>query len=108
MDLTMDEATRGASTVLRVGGDIDLNSAPGLSARIEAIQSRGVTAVIVDLGGVSFLDSSAIGVLVRAHQALTDAGGGLTVVSPRSAISNVFRIARLDEVLPVVDSLEQA
>lgn len=106
MDLALDEATCGDATVLRVGGDIDLNSAPELSERIEDIHTRGITALIVDLGGVAFLDSSAIGVLVRAHRTLRDAGGGITIVSPRPAITNVFRIARLDEVMPVLSSLD--
>jgi anti-sigma B factor antagonist len=108
VDLAIDVVKRGDDTVLRLAGDIDIHSAPEITEQLTRLQGEGNRAIVVDLSGVSFLDSSALGALVAAHRAQTEAGGTLKIAAPRAHVLKVFRITRLSEVIPVFDSVEAA
>lgn len=108
MDLAIDVLARGDETILRLAGDIDIHSAPEVSEQLNRLQSGGTSAIVVDLSGVNFLDSSALGALVAAHRAQTEAGGTLKLAAPREHVRKVFRITRLAEVIPLFDSVDDA
>jgi len=108
VDLAIDVLTRGDDTVLRLAGDIDIHSAPEISEQLARLQADGSIVIVVDLSGVSFLDSSALGALVAAHRALTEAGGSLKLAAQREHVQKVFRITRLAEVIPLFDSVDDA
>jgi anti-sigma B factor antagonist len=108
VELGIDISTRGTDTVLALDGDIDIHTAPRVRDRLAALQAAGSTSVVVDLAGVNFLDSSALGVLVAAHRELSGAGGTLKLAAPRAHVLKVFRITRLDDVIRVYESVEEA
>jgi anti-anti-sigma factor len=57
-------------TVVAVSGDLDLNSAPALTRRLRELLSSQPTSLTLDLGGVTFMDSSGLSALVAAlHEA---------------------------------------
>jgi anti-anti-sigma factor len=99
-----------AAGVLTVGvsGEVDMATAPALGQAIEGT-SELTTRVIVDLSGVTFLDSSALNMLVVAKRALAGRGVELRVVSPLDrAVRRVFEITHLTADLSVVDSVDDA
>jgi anti-sigma B factor antagonist len=108
VDFGIDVTTRGDDTVLALIGDIDIHTAPQVRDHLAGLQSRGSTSIIVDLAGVNFLDSSALGALVAAHRDLAGAGGSLKLAAPRAHVLKVFRITRLSEVIPLFDSVDEA
>jgi anti-sigma B factor antagonist len=96
------------AVVVRVAGEIDLASAPELGRALEA-SFGDARCVVVDLSGVSFLDSSVLNVLVRGQADLAEQGIEFRVVSPSDhAVRRVFEITRLNDVLGVVGSLDDA
>ena len=64
--------------------------------------------IVVDLSGVSFLDSTALGVLVRAVRAVDSRGAAIRVVLPHGTARRIFEITTLDRVLPVASSRRHA
>jgi anti-sigma B factor antagonist len=64
--------------------------------------------IVVDLAGVSFLDSTALGILVRAVREVGARGGEIRIVLPDGTARRIFEITTLDRVLPVADSRAQA
>jgi anti-sigma B factor antagonist len=64
--------------------------------------------IVVDLAGVSFLDSTALGILVRTVREVGGRGGEIRIVLPGGTARRIFEITTLDRVLPVVDSRAQA
>jgi anti-sigma B factor antagonist len=70
--------------------------------------SRHADRVVVDLSGVSFLDSTALGILVRAVRERSGDGGSIRVVLPDGTARRIFEITTLDRVLPVAGSRAQA
>jgi anti-sigma B factor antagonist len=63
---------------------------------------------VVDLSAVTFMDSTAIGVLINALRALGSRGGGLVLVCPTERIMRPFQITGLSEYLPIASSREEA
>jgi ABC-type transporter Mla MlaB component len=69
------------AVVVEVGGEIDLHSAPRLREELgRALESNTPPRVIIDLAGVSFIDSTGIGVLVGALKRAREAKGELRVL----------------------------
>jgi anti-sigma B factor antagonist len=90
----------GAAIVLATG-ELDAFVAPDLAAAFGEVS--GEPRVLADLTGVSFMDSTALGLLVRATRELADAGARFRVVLPRGSARRIFEITSLDRALPVAD-----
>ncbi len=71
-----------------------------ITQAVELAPSR----LIVDLRASPVMDAAAIGVLLRAHRAMTHAGGRLTLRGPASRVRRILRLARLDQVFDVEDT----
>jgi stage II sporulation protein AA (anti-sigma F factor antagonist) len=85
---------------IAVNGEIDLAAAPELLRRLDEAIGAGVSGSIeIDFGGVSFVDSSGLAVLVAAQRRARAAGGEVAVVNVRPTVRPVFELSGLDKVL---------
>jgi anti-sigma B factor antagonist len=97
----LDVAREPEHTVLRVAGDLDLETAPQLLAAIEPYLSGGGEPLVLDLRELAFIDSSGLSALIRVNQRMVVAGRALSILSPAPPVAKVFEITGLDQVLPV-------
>jgi anti-sigma B factor antagonist len=94
--------------VLAVRGEIDLFTAPELKQVLaEAIQA-GRNRIIVDLTETSFLDSTALGVLIGAVKRLRSRHGALAIVNVDENIAKTFEITGLDQIFTILATREEA
>jgi len=101
-------AHAGDVIVLTVVGEVDMTTAPELSKALSTV-SDTAPRVVVDLGSVTFLDSSGLNALVRGRRELAASDVDLKVVVPAEGpVRRVIEIARLDDALSLVDSLDDA
>ena len=96
--------------IVTVRGEIDAHSAPALRLELEqSIKGSAIMSTfVIDLAAVTFLDSSALGVLVGAFRLLRERGVGLRIVEPRNAASRIFAQTGLDTVLALYPTRELA
>jgi anti-sigma B factor antagonist len=94
--------------VVSVAGELDLHTAGDLSAELNDVIRRGPTHVVVDLGGVTFLDSTALGALVAAARRAQTVGARVTVVTDDPHTTKIFRITALDRLIDVRRTLAEA
>ncbi|MDR6324128.1 STAS domain-containing protein [Actinoplanes couchii] len=81
-------------------GELDLAAAQTVEGILfEWIEAEAVAAVRVDLADVGFLDSTTLGVLIRALQHAKSQGRGFGVVNPSSVASRILSLTGLDSVL---------
>lgn len=99
--LAVDVATDGTRSQVRLVDDVDLSSRAKLQAALQDARRNGPALVELDLGELSFLCVSALGVLIEAHTALHDAGGRLILLNPGRLAQRVLQLANLDDVLDV-------
>ena len=88
----------GDSISIRVKGELDMAATPTITESIGGAKGNGT--IILDLSGVTFLDSSAIGALVASGREVDEAGGRLQI-GPRSDI-----VTRVLEITGLADSSE--
>jgi anti-sigma B factor antagonist len=94
--------------IVDVSGEIDLATAPELTRALASVPDT-VPRVVVNLSEVSFLDSSALNVLVHSRRRLDEQKIVFRVVGPADRfVRRVFEITHLTELLGVVGSLEEA
>lgn len=108
MELTVTSRQEGARTVITVNGEIDVYTAPSLRERLNELVSAGQYDLVVDMGGVEFLDSTGLGVLVGGLKRVRSHEGTLRLVCAQEKILKVFRITGLTKVFPIHATLEEA
>ena len=95
--------------ILVVGGEVDYEVSPQLKAHMMRALKAGRRRLILDLTDVTFIDSTAIGVLAGAVEKLDETGGGsLSVVSTHEKVMQIFEITGLDSVITLHASREEA
>jgi anti-sigma B factor antagonist len=102
------ESEWGGVPIVSVTGEIDVATAPPLRDCLHARVSSGQATVIVDLLDVTFLDSTALGVLVGALKRCRETGGDLFLVINKPRILRVFEITGLTEVFTIRSTVEAA
>lgn len=105
--LSIDHTAIDGIRVLTVHGEIDHDVKDVLS---EALLSfDGATPrTVVDLSGVTFMDSSGINVFVAAHKSMSDAQGWLRMAGAQASVLRLLEIVGLDEVIGCHPTVEQA
>ena len=99
------ERESGAS-VVHAHGELDAFAAPDIADVFE--QVAGSRRVVADLSAVSFLDSTALGLVVRGLRELGERGAAVRVVLPLGTAARIFQITTLDRALPVARSRGEA
>lgn len=94
------------TTVIFAAGELDAFAAPDLVSAFGDVS--GDERVIADLERVSFMDSTALGLIVRASRELTEAGAMVRIVLPTGSARRIFEITALDGVLPVSETRSAA
>jgi anti-sigma B factor antagonist len=108
MELSLARHAVAGHTVLEIGGEIDVYTAPRLRERLTEMIGAGERRIVVDLNRVEFLDSTGLGVLVGAQRRLRAADGSFALVCPHEKLLKIFRITGLDSVFDIHDSVESA
>jgi anti-sigma B factor antagonist len=93
--------------VIACEGELDLSTAPQLKWRLVDGLEGGRTAIVVDLGDVTFMDSTALGVLVGVRRGL-DVGARLAVVCRHPAVLNIFQVSGLDGAFDIFATRDEA
>jgi anti-sigma B factor antagonist len=94
--------------VLAVRGEIDLFTAPELKQVLAESIEAGRVRIIVDLTDTTFLDSTALGVLIGAVKRLRSRDGALAIVNIDDNISKTFEITGLDQIFTIVPTRDEA
>ena len=99
--------THGQWTVVVPPAEVDPSTAPDLRTTLDDLRASGVSKIAVDWRGVTFFDSSAIGVIMGVHRDLTESGGKMTVVCAAGSPRRLFDLMGLDQVLTFVDNVDK-
>lgn len=98
----------GGTVLLAVHGDADQHVAAELEDRLSDVIEDGASSVVLDLSATTFLDSMALGILLRGMKRLSARGGSLRVVVARPDIRRIFEVTLLDRVFDLDGSREEA
>lgn len=108
MDFSLNAKETDGYDIVEVTGELDVYTAPVLEEALGDLVDEGKIRVIVDLTGVSFMDSTGLGLLIKALKWTREKQGSLAVVANTEKILKVFRITGLDGVIPLHESVSDA
>ncbi|MFD7258217.1 STAS domain-containing protein [Streptomyces sp. NPDC059874] len=98
---------RGA-TVLKLGGELDHDTAEPLREALQAVPAEGGERVLVDFSDVGFCDSTGLNVLLRGRLTAERAGSRIELVGLRRPVERMFRITGADEIFSVYADVAEA
>ena len=108
MDLSLETRQEDGRTIIEVGGEIDVYTAPRLRDKITELVGEGNYDLVIDMERVDFLDSTGLGVLVGGLKRVRAHDGSLRLVCTQERILKIFRITGLTKVFPIHSSVEEA
>jgi anti-anti-sigma factor len=93
--------------VIQLVGEADASTRT-MSEAFAAEVAKKPRLLVVDLSGLSFIDSWALSVIMRTYRALQREGGTLALVSPSPSVARVLQLIDIARMIPVFPSLEEA
>jgi len=102
------EHSHADTEVVSVVGEVDLATAPELRTVLDRVLDAGSSALAVDLSETTFIDSTALGVLIGAWKRAQNEGRSMSVVASDPRILRVFEITGLTDLFPMYKTLDEA
>jgi len=95
--------------VVRLRGELDMCTAEKFKKVVEeALESRGVKNIILNLAQVPFIDSSGLGVILGRYKNLQERGGKLLAVELLPAVKKIFELSGLPKIIGIYEKESQA
>lgn len=107
LDLDFDVDSQPGRTIVRIGGELDMLTAPRLRDALFPVVSDADADVALDLDRVTFLGSNGLGVLVEVARRAQDTGAALRLVAGTRVVNRPLTLTGLDEVLDLYGSLAE-
>ena len=102
MSFVLSEQAIGAGEHrIVVSGELDLAASPALDRAAARALEEGTRRLEIDLNETTFIDSTAIRVLLRIHERMRDEGGELVIDCENERVLYIFKVAGLEGTLPL-------
>ncbi len=108
MDLSLETRDEDGRTIIEVGGEIDVYTAPKLRDKITELVSGGEYHLVIDMEKVDFLDSTGLGVLVGGLKKVRAHDGSMRLICNQERLLKIFRITGLAKVFAIHGSQADA
>ncbi|MFN8547919.1 MAG: STAS domain-containing protein [Candidatus Eisenbacteria bacterium] len=107
--MTFDREKRGDVHILTPKKDLQGGEETReLERAIQEIMAEGTPKIVVDLGRISFLNSTGLGSLVASHSGCANRGGWMRLARIGKRIKNLFLVTKLALVFETFDSVDEA
>lgn len=108
MELNIDLRRVGDIPVLDLWGEIDINSATALRARMETLADEGCAALVLNLERVTFIDSTGLGTVVAVWNRMGNREGAIRLACLSGALQRAFTVTGLTRVFPMYPGVPEA
>jgi anti-sigma B factor antagonist len=88
--------------VVHLRGELDFATLPPIHQTLVSVAGRAARAVVLDLEGVTFLESTAVGTFVGMHRRLREQGKRFALTNVMGRVARTLQIAALHKMMPVV------
>ncbi|GAB4141198.1 MAG: hypothetical protein Fur0037_07970 [Planctomycetota bacterium] len=106
--MKIDSSLLDDYAILTLKGEFDTFYCPVLQQEVEGLVERGIHHVVLDLRLVKFINSTALGAIIKAHKRLRAEGGELVLSQPSSFVRDVVKKVGIDAVVPMFETEAEA
>jgi anti-anti-sigma factor len=107
-DLTMQGRREAGTLVVELAGRVDGTNALDFQDALEGALGEDVTALVLDLEGLSYISSAGLRVMLFASKTLLEKDGKFAACSLADSIAEVFKISGFDRIIPVFATRSEA
>jgi anti-sigma B factor antagonist len=100
VSVSVEDRDDGSRTVVRLVGEADVTTA-ALAEVLGAEAAKKPRLLVVDMSGLTFIDSAALHEIVQAHRKLRADGGLLALAGPSRSVARILQLSAIDQVIPV-------
>ena len=97
----------GSSCIVQLCGELEMASAPACRLAVDAILDEGAADIVIDLRGLTFLDSVGLSTLLHAHLVGAELGTRVSLIRGGHVVQRVFEITHMDDRLEWADAVER-
>lgn len=94
---------RGGAVHVALSGELDISTAQRLEDDLRRVEAERPDLLVLDLQGLSFMDSTGLRLLIMADSRAREAGRRLAIVKGNEMVQRVMRLTRLDERLDLIE-----
>jgi anti-sigma B factor antagonist len=98
-----EERSDGGMQVVNVSGEIHVSTAPSFREQLTEVIENGGTALVLDLSGVEFIDSTGLSVLLNGLRLVSQRHGRLALVCTNPTVMRIFQITSLDATFDIFE-----
>jgi anti-anti-sigma factor len=99
----IDCQLQAGSAQMSVTGELDIATVGQLEAEVGGVLARGVRALVLDLSGLTFIDSSALRLFIVLNERSAEQDWQLSLIRPSGPALSIFQISGAEEHLPFID-----
>ncbi len=103
-----EESGGAAAHIICVRGEIHVSTAPAFAQRLSAAIDSGKTAIVLDMSGVEFIDSTGLSVLLNGLRLVTQMQGRMAIVCANPTVLRLFQITNLDDTFDIFEDRAKA
>ncbi|MBN2092048.1 STAS domain-containing protein [candidate division KSB1 bacterium] len=102
------KSNQSGITIIELFGEIDLDSSPDVRKQILTITQKKSPKIIINLAGVTYMDSSGVATMVEGLQRTNAYNGLFVLVNLGPGVREVFELSRLDKVFKIYEDINEA
>ena len=106
--MKVTENQDGEFAILDLEGRFDFGARRDFKDAVDRVQNSGSRYIILNLQDIAFVDSSALGLLVVAHQNLKLKEGRIGLVNPQPYVRQILDLANVPRMIPIFPSVDDA
>ncbi|AIE58755.1 anti-sigma factor antagonist [Bacillus methanolicus] len=106
MNMTIEVEDTDSLVEVKVGGEIDAYTAPKLREKLFPISEKDGVQMIVDLSGVTYMDSTGLGVFVGVFKKVRSNNGKFKLIGLSSRLERLFKITGLADIIDINSKIE--
>ena len=103
-----EECSGDGAHIIRVRGEIHVSTAPQFAQHLSDVVESGKTAIVLDMTGVEFIDSTGLSVLLNGLRLVTQVHGRMAIVCTNPTVLRLFQITNLDETFDIFEDRDAA
>jgi anti-anti-sigma factor len=106
--MKIDKSLHDDHAVLTLKGEFDTFYCPALQQEVESLVERGISHLVLDLRLVKFINSTALGAIIKAHKRCRAEGGELVLAQPSNFVRDIVRKVGIDKLVPMFETDQEA
>lgn len=106
--MKIDKSLSDEYAILTLKGEFDTFYVPNLQDEVDGLLENGISHIILNLRLVKFINSTALGAVIKFHKLCKAANGELVIAQPSAFVRDIVGKVGIDQLVPIYDDEEQA